>query len=75
MTNKQSTKKKEKRMLHLQIWISGLLATGIYIATMFIINRHYSLQEAIISFVVFNTIWIGAHYLIFKKRFKVIDES
>ncbi len=75
MNDNQLTKQQRKRIIHGRIWLSGFIATVVFLVMMYILGSEYSLQEAFIHFIVFYGVWVILHYIFLRKQFKAIDES
>ncbi len=75
MQEKELTKKQQKTALHARIWVSGLIATGVFVGLMTILEDDYHLLEAFVQFVVFFGIWVLLHYIFLRKQFKAVDRS
>jgi len=75
MEKKEVTKKQMKTMLHIRIWVSGLIATVVFVGLMYMLEDDYVLIEGIVHFATFFGIWVILHYLFLRKTFKSIDET
>lgn len=75
MDKNQLAKKQRKKLIHLRIWISGFIASIIFIAIMYILGNDFLFLEAAIRFIVFLSVWVILHYLFLNKQFKSIDKS
>lgn len=73
MDETQLTKQQRKRIIHGRIWLSGFIATVVFIVMMYILGSEYTLQEALIHFFVFYGVWVILHYIFLRKQFKAID--
>ena len=70
MSNKERIK-----ALHLRIWISGLIATTVFVLLNWFLSRAtYSLLEAVVQIGVFLSVWVILHYIIYRKLFKQLKD-
>ncbi len=74
MNEKSLTKKQQRIALHARIWVSGMIATGVFIILMFILEDEYALVEALVQFIVFLLVWVVLHYIFLRKHFKAIGK-
>ncbi len=74
MDDKTLTKKQQRLALHARIWVSGIIATGVFVLLMFVLEDEYALIEALLQFIVFLLVWVLLHYVFLRKHFKAIGK-
>ncbi len=73
MMPNQLSKKDRLKALHLRIWVSGIIATVVFVLINWLLSRAtYSGLEAVVHVFVFLPVWVIMHYLIYRKLFKQI---
>ncbi len=69
----KGSKNDRLKALHLRIWVSGVIATAVFVLINWLLSRAtYSGLEAIVHVIVFLPVWVIMHYFIYRKLFKQI---
>ncbi len=75
MSKRQMTPPESRKVLHLRIWVPGLIATSVFVLINGLLSGdQYSLQEGVLQFIVFYAIWVIIHYIFLRKQFKQLPK-
>lgn len=74
--NDDLTPAQEKAALHLRIWITAVIAGGVFVGMNWFLSRDdYSLQEGLINGLIFFAAWVIVYYIIYRKKFKELRDQ
>lgn len=69
---KEQSNQQKRKVMHLRIWVSGLIAASVFTLFMLILEDEWPLVDALINFIVIYGVWNLIHYVMLRKHFKAL---